>query len=308
MQVLEVGHTVFLLRFLPDGRRLVVGTVGPHPEPGGHVRRAVAAGRGARPAGRAAGRTSALVEPRLVRQRDRRPPVGRVVLHRLGRPAVRLPDRRRRAAAGARGASRPTRSSCRRTASGSWRSTAHGRAAGCSWRGPGRRRARRLARSTCPRGSRPWPGSCRTASGSSPSRRSSASGRSPRGTKWRRAGTSRSARSSRRSRADGRYLAAMGYGSMYFWDLTTLDKPRKISGSEQLRRLPVVRLPPEREDGGGDPRRADAGQGVRPGTLKQVHKWTWKLGPLRSVAYSPDGTVGAAGSDDGRVVVWDVDE
>ena len=44
------------------------------------------------------------------------------------------------------------------------------------------------------------------------------------------------------------------------------------------------------------------------GTLKQIHKWTWKLGPLRSVAYSPDGTVGAAGSDDGRIVVWDVDE
>jgi WD40 repeat protein len=39
-----------------------------------------------------------------------------------------------------------------------------------------------------------------------------------------------------------------------------------------------------------------------------VHKWNWKLGPLRSVAYSPDGTLGAAGSEDGRVVVWDVDQ
>src|SRR4051812_6000559 len=32
MQVLEVGQTVFLLRFLPDGRRLVVGTVGLTPD------------------------------------------------------------------------------------------------------------------------------------------------------------------------------------------------------------------------------------------------------------------------------------
>ena len=43
-------------------------------------------------------------------------------------------------------------------------------------------------------------------------------------------------------------------------------------------------------------------------TLKPVHKWNWKLGPLRSVAYSPDGTVGAASSEDRRIVVWDVDE
>ncbi len=39
-----------------------------------------------------------------------------------------------------------------------------------------------------------------------------------------------------------------------------------------------------------------------------LHKWNWKLGPFQSVAYSPDGTVGAAGSEDGRIVVWDVDE
>lgn len=35
--------------------------------------------------------------------------------------------------------------------------------------------------------------------------------------------------------------------------------------------------------------------------------FTWDVGRLRSVAFSPDGTLAAVGSDTGRVVVWDVD-
>jgi WD40 repeat protein len=34
----------------------------------------------------------------------------------------------------------------------------------------------------------------------------------------------------------------------------------------------------------------------------------WKLGKLVSVAFSPDGSIGAAGTEDGQVIVWDVDE
>ncbi len=34
----------------------------------------------------------------------------------------------------------------------------------------------------------------------------------------------------------------------------------------------------------------------------------WKLGKLVSVAFAPDGSIGAAGTEDGQVVVWDVDE
>jgi WD40 repeat protein len=39
-----------------------------------------------------------------------------------------------------------------------------------------------------------------------------------------------------------------------------------------------------------------------------VRTLDWKLGKLVSVAFAPDGAVGAAGTEDGRVVVWDVDE
>ncbi|MBA4191065.1 MAG: hypothetical protein C0467_24025 [Planctomycetaceae bacterium] len=43
-------------------------------------------------------------------------------------------------------------------------------------------------------------------------------------------------------------------------------------------------------------------------TTWQVAKtFTWNIGRMRSIAFSPDGTLAAAGSDTGKVVVWDVD-
>ncbi len=35
--------------------------------------------------------------------------------------------------------------------------------------------------------------------------------------------------------------------------------------------------------------------------------FTWDIGKMRSIAFSPDGNLAAAGSDTGKVVVWDVD-
>jgi len=43
-------------------------------------------------------------------------------------------------------------------------------------------------------------------------------------------------------------------------------------------------------------------------TTWQVAKtFTWNIGRMRSIAFSPDGMLAAAGSDTGKVVVWDVD-
>jgi hypothetical protein len=42
-------------------------------------------------------------------------------------------------------------------------------------------------------------------------------------------------------------------------------------------------------------------------TWEVVRTFTWEIGKMRSIAFSADGTLAAAGSDTGKVVVWDVD-
>lgn len=42
-------------------------------------------------------------------------------------------------------------------------------------------------------------------------------------------------------------------------------------------------------------------------TWQLAKTFTWNVGRLRSVAFSPDGALAAVGSDRGQVVVWDVD-
>ena len=42
-------------------------------------------------------------------------------------------------------------------------------------------------------------------------------------------------------------------------------------------------------------------------TWQVAKTYTWDAGRMRSVAFSPDGSLAAAGSDTGKVVVWDVD-
>jgi WD40 repeat protein len=44
-----------------------------------------------------------------------------------------------------------------------------------------------------------------------------------------------------------------------------------------------------------------------PASWRVAKKFTWDAGELRSITFSPDGCLAAAGSGDGRIVVWDVD-
>jgi WD40 repeat protein len=44
-----------------------------------------------------------------------------------------------------------------------------------------------------------------------------------------------------------------------------------------------------------------------PADLSLVRVLQWGVGKLHSVAVSPDGTLAAAGGDEGQVVVWDVE-
>ncbi len=89
---------------------------------------------------------------------------------------------------------------------------------------------------------------------------------------------------------DGRVLGLIGYGSSNFGDF------RSFAFHPDGKTVAVIH---------GGPTLVKV---YDLATLQRVHTWKWKLGPLQSVAYSPDGTLGAAGSKDGRIVVWDVDE
>jgi WD40 repeat protein len=45
-----------------------------------------------------------------------------------------------------------------------------------------------------------------------------------------------------------------------------------------------------------------------PADNRLITKFDWQIGPLRSVAFSPDGLTCAAGNFDGQIVVWDLED
>jgi WD40 repeat protein len=107
---------------------------------------------------------------------------------------------------------------------------------------------------------------------------------------------------------DGRVLGAIAFSSMYFYDLTGGSTPRRIGSTQGAARFMSFAFHP-------DGKRVAVIHGGPTlvkvydlATLKRVETWKWKLGPLRSLAFSPDGLLAAVGSEDGRVVVWEADE
>ena len=106
---------------------------------------------------------------------------------------------------------------------------------------------------------------------------------------------------------DGRHLSVLGYGNMYVVDLETLAKPGKIKGSGNFGNFVSSAIHPSNGTmavihGGPTLLKIYSLE-----TLEQVQVMKWKVGPLGAVDYSPDGLLGAVGSEDGRIVVWDVE-
>lgn len=104
---------------------------------------------------------------------------------------------------------------------------------------------------------------------------------------------------------DGAWLVVRAGPSLLVWDARDLGRgPRKVRGGRT--HFTAVAFHPS----GGYLAAAGSEEVVR---LYDTESWAvartfaWNVGKLRSVAFSPDGTLAAAGSDSGKIVVWDVD-
>jgi hypothetical protein len=105
---------------------------------------------------------------------------------------------------------------------------------------------------------------------------------------------------------DGSKLAARSGRAVLVWDAANLDtKPQKALNDSPSHFTGLAFHPSGRF--------LAATSNDATVKLYDTETWTvsktysWKIGKLRSVAFSPDGLLAAAGSDTGRIVVWDVD-
>jgi WD40 repeat protein len=101
-------------------------------------------------------------------------------------------------------------------------------------------------------------------------------------------------------------FAVMGYDKLYLWDTATWGSPTRVSGLNRW--INAMAFHPTRPIILTTQDRLSLVKYLDADTGKPVRKFDWKLGAMRSVAFSPDGTLAAAGSAGGKIVVWDVDE
>ena len=105
---------------------------------------------------------------------------------------------------------------------------------------------------------------------------------------------------------DGRWLVVRAGRSLLVWEAGDLGRgPRKI-GSVSRMHLTGLAFHPS-----GQYLAATSNDTTvkvyDTVTWRLAKTFTWNVGRLRSVAFSPDGARAAVGSDTGKVVVWDVD-
>jgi WD40 repeat protein len=107
---------------------------------------------------------------------------------------------------------------------------------------------------------------------------------------------------------DGRFWSGFGHHSLSKFPLEPLGAPQRLqkAGSVSTRFHSFAFHPAGKVlaaiDGGSTLVKMFSVEG-----LNKTAVYNWKLGHLNDVTFSPDGTLAAAGSEDGRVVVWDID-
>jgi WD40 repeat protein len=106
-------------------------------------------------------------------------------------------------------------------------------------------------------------------------------------------------------RPDGRQLVAAHDRYVLVWDARVLGKPALVRNDSRKHFTAAAYHPSGRylftTSSDATVSVWDTDSWVR------VKRLAWDIGELRAVAVSPDGLLAAAGSDRGRVVVWDVD-
>jgi WD40 repeat protein len=105
---------------------------------------------------------------------------------------------------------------------------------------------------------------------------------------------------------DGRRLAVMGYDKLYIWQTAVWGKPLRIN--THGRSFTSLAFHPTRPILAAIQYGQTLIKFLDADTGKTVSRFQWKLGTMRAVAFSSDGTLAAAGSEGGKIVVWDVDE
>lgn len=103
----------------------------------------------------------------------------------------------------------------------------------------------------------------------------------------------------------GEWLVGRAKNALLFWPSSLTDSPGRVANDNRKHFTGVAFHPSGRFLAATS---NDATVKLYDTDSWQVAKtFTWSVGKLRSVAFSPDGTLAAVGSDTGKIVVWDVD-
>jgi WD40 repeat protein len=106
---------------------------------------------------------------------------------------------------------------------------------------------------------------------------------------------------------DGGLLAGRSSTQFYVWDTATWQKRFQLSWVSRYQAINEYTFHPTRPILGAIHRGQTLVKFLDVNTGKPVAKFKWKLGEMCAIAFSPDGTLAAAGSASGKIVVWDVD-